>query len=162
VQLTSPQEYQVVFDAVQAGFSPVRVMIPGIILALVGVMLAIAAFRLGSRRAKVIATAVALVMICYGAVWSGMVYRQNAEAYGELRAALEQGRYTRVEGVVTDFQREPRGGRRPERWTVAGHTYELSSFRLPRTPLIPGTVKEGMWVRIADVNGQIARLEIRR
>lgn len=160
--LASLQEYQVVFDAARGAFSPVRLVMPGLFLALVGLAVVAVGRRLRGRLARLTTMVAGLVVAAWAITWTTLVYRENVAANAEVRRALETGAYTTVEGQVTNYTREPRGGRRPERWTVAGHTYELSSFRLPRTPLRPGIVKEGMWVRIAEVNGQIARLEIRK
>lgn len=156
------QEFELVFDAARGGFHPLSLILPGIVLAVVGGIVVGGAFRLRTSRGRAIAGVVGVGAILYAAVWSTFVYRENSAAYERLRTALATGEYTTIEGPVSDFQKETRGGRAPERWTVAGHTYELSSFRLPRTALYPGIVKPGMIVRIAEVDGQIARFEIAR
>jgi len=43
-----------------------------------------------------------------------------------LERALRSGRYRAVEGTVEDFQEADLLRKRPETWTVAGHTYKLS------------------------------------
>lgn len=83
-----------------------------------------------------------------------------------LRTALESGEYTVVEGAVTGFERGDRGGHRDERFTVISggrpYTYAYrSSHSEPGFHESHGPIREGMHVRIADVGGYIARLEVR-
>jgi len=162
VIVASLQQFELVFDATRGGFHPFSLVLPGLVLAAIGIALVIGAFRLRGTTARAIAGSLGALAAIWGGWWSVRVYRENASAYESLRHALETGQYRTIQGPVTDFQAETRGGRRPERWTVDGHTYELSSFRLPRTALYPGIVKPGMVVRIAEVDGQIARFEIAR
>jgi hypothetical protein len=92
--------------------------------------------------------------------------------YVELRVALARGNYQLVEGVVTDFV--PGGDHRSERFTVViprgqyvyQYRYEYSPSNITQgfnqTRPDGGPIREGLRVRIADVHGKIARLEIAR
>lgn len=79
-----------------------------------------------------------------------------------LVSALRERRYVVVQGEVTDFQGTPPLVKGPETWTVAGHRYELGRRGATSGFRERGVVRAGMYVRIADVDGAIARLEIAR
>jgi hypothetical protein len=88
--------------------------------------------------------------------------------YAELRSALARGDFNRIEGVVTDFTPENPAIDRPERFgviTTAGrHEYSISRSIVAQGftggPPYDGLLQEGVLVRIADVDGKIARLEV--
>lgn len=82
-----------------------------------------------------------------------------------LRSRLASGKYERVEGQVTHFVRGDRGGHRDESWTVVSrgkeYRYRYSHSKGgPGFRASAGPVRGGARVRIADVDGHIARLEI--
>jgi hypothetical protein len=85
----------------------------------------------------------------------------------ELRRRLASGEYVRVEGRVTGYVPGDQGGHDDEEWTVesGGRRYRYA-FRAsevgPGYRRTLGPVRLGSRVRIADVDGQIARLELWR
>jgi hypothetical protein len=96
------------------------------------------------------------------AVLAGLV---EFSAHTGLRRALERGDYTVVEGTVSDFVRGDRGGHRDEQFSVRSggrlHTYRYrSSVSRPGFHQSHGPIRAGLRVRIADVDGNIARLEV--
>lgn len=104
-----------------------------------------------------------LVALLLGGSWTWMDHSQTKR----MRDALETGDYTVVEGHVREFERGDRGGHQEERFTIVSdgrrYTYEYtSSRRQPGFHESHGPVREGLFVRIADVDGYIARLEIGR
>jgi hypothetical protein len=79
--------------------------------------------------------------------------------------ALDRGEYTLVEGAVFGLERGDRGGHRDERFSVRSgdrvYTYRYSHSRDERGfHESHGPIREGYRVRIADIDGTIARLEI--
>jgi hypothetical protein len=95
----------------------------------------------------------------------GSAYWLEYSETRRLRDALDTGDYTEVEGHVREFQRGDRGGHRDERFTIVSngrrYTYGYSySRRVPGFHESHGPIREGLFVRIADVDGHIARLEI--
>lgn len=80
------------------------------------------------------------------------------------RRALDQQRYTLVEGVVEHFASPVPGSKGEEAFDVAGHHYSYAAGRLiagyHRTQSEGGSVGAGTHVRIADLNGTILRLEV--
>jgi hypothetical protein len=86
--------------------------------------------------------------------------------YWRLREALRTGRYEVVEGTVTDFVPMPKEGDTKGQFVVNGHHYQHSDHLVTRginnTQSQSGPIRAGLRVRIADVGGKIARLEIAR
>ena len=80
----------------------------------------------------------------------------------KLREALKNGRFTSVEGIVTGLQ--PGDSHRSESFEVAGHLYKYSfssrSAAFNQDAAVGGPIRDGLRVRITDVEGKIARLEI--
>lgn len=85
--------------------------------------------------------------------------------YRALRDALERGGYRTVEGVVAHFVPAEEWGDW-ESFEVDNHRYRYSdTFLVPgyhRTVSRGGAIRSGLHIRIADVHGQIARLEVLR
>jgi hypothetical protein len=87
-------------------------------------------------------------------------------AQASLRRALKDGTYSQVEGVVASLQVD--GRRDDEVWQIQTAArlveYELSGSIITagyrRTQRHGSPVRAGIGVRIADVDGRIARLEI--
>jgi hypothetical protein len=84
-----------------------------------------------------------------------------------LALRVARGHYTRVEGRITQFVRGDPSHLVNESWSVVagGHTYAYSynpftgsGYLGPTSPDKP--LAEGSLVRIADVDGHIARLEV--
>jgi hypothetical protein len=88
--------------------------------------------------------------------------------YAGLRSALARGEFNHVEGVVTGFAPEDPTIKNPGRFGVitadGRHEYSISRSIVSQgfTGGSPydGLLQEGMRVRIADVDGKIARLEV--
>jgi hypothetical protein len=84
-----------------------------------------------------------------------------------LTRALRERSFMQVEGMVEGFVPGDRGGHTKEEWHVnsGGRTYEYrysSSEAIPGFHRSAGPVRGGLRVRIADVNGYIARFEIQK
>lgn len=86
-----------------------------------------------------------------------------------LRHALATGRYTLVEGRVRDFEPDDPAAHRPETWAVESggnlYRYEFNAAEtgpgFHKTSAYGGSpIYQTLRVRIADVDGIIARLEI--
>jgi hypothetical protein len=81
------------------------------------------------------------------------------------RDRLQRKSYSLVEGTVTDFVPGAVNGHPMERFAVNGHEYQYSPYTSSGYSTIAaqgGTIRPGMHVRIADVDGNIVRLEIGR
>ena len=108
--------------------------------------------------------------IIFGISWTLLVGGGLYAQHGQLQRALREGSFVPVEGIVHD---EPSGRARDTdgaSWVVeAGTTAHW--YRYDRSPLAvgyrrsaPGTggLRDGVRVRIADIGGRIARLEVER
>jgi len=153
-----------VYDAAAARFPGWWVAAAGLPAAALGVTL----LRRGARGRST--EMLALLLAIFGGAWvlvTGIgLYAQHAR----LRAALASNAYTPVEGTVYDggagAADDPTGGS----WRVdAGR--ETHWYRYSGSPFTPGyrrtrsgsgPVTAGARVRIADVRGRIARLELAR
>ncbi len=84
----------------------------------------------------------------------------------QLADALRKGEYEIVEGEVVDFVPMPYDGGARESFVVGGHRYDYSDWEATagfnNTQSHGGPIRQGVRVRIADVGGEIARLEIAR
>ena len=100
------------------------------------------------------------VLIC--AIWA--LFGGHSQ-YKALRDALERGEYRVVEGVVDRFAPATEWGA-AESFVVGDHRYEYSDAVVirgyHRTAARGGVIRNGLHVRIADVDGEIAKLEVQR
>lgn len=74
--------------------------------------------------------------------------------------ALRARRFEVVEGTVDEYVGADLLRKTPERWMVSGHRYEFHFGRAHPGFDEIGVIRPGMYVRIADVGGRIARLEV--
>jgi hypothetical protein len=156
--------YRLVYDAVQAGYTDW--WFPAIGVAILVVGLVGPHLRRKERRAlgPWFAHLVAGFALCWvvGAFWT------TYGGYRSMRNALRSGRFTVVEGRVRNFQPSDPGDHGDERWEVesGGRVYRYAYVRSSLTPgfrktsVHGGPVHEGLRVRVADVDGCIARLEV--
>ena len=166
--MTLSFEFAVIYDAARLPFPGWPVAAAGALVAAIGVGIGAYGRRRGSEApmARILATSA----IVFGASWAllvgGGLYAQHAQ----LRDALGEGSVVRVEGIVHD---RPPGGSRDQvgpSWVV--ESGEVAHwYRYDRSPLSvgyrrsgPGTggITNGARVRIADIGGRIARVEVER
>ena len=95
-----------------------------------------------------------------GLVWTAVAFGTSYREYSSLRDALRSGNFEVVQGPVENFVEGD--GRRPESFDVRGHRYSYSWSVIQAGFNSPGLIRPGLEVRIADVNGEIARLEVSR
>ena len=158
--------YRVIYDAAQLRF-------PAWPVAAVGLAVALAGVGLGAylRRRRVTSAAARTVVtsaIIFGVSWSLLVGGALYAQHGQLRSALAEGSYMAVEGVVYDSPQGPAKDVDGKSWVVesgkTAHWYRYDSSPLTvgyrRTAPGMGGVHDGARVRIADVGGRIARLEV--
>lgn len=158
--------YEIVFDVRSEGFR--YWFIPVTCLAFVALFLVRVLWRrahpyTGGSRWRRVEPYVALGLAVLFTVVSSVTMLRERD---QLASALEDGRFVTVEGVVSKFVPMPEDGHPHESFEVAGRRYEYSDYMVTagfnRTQSFGGPVREGLRVRIADVEGTIARLEIAR
>jgi hypothetical protein len=158
--------YVVVYDAARTAFPAWPLASIGLLVAAAGVGLG-AYFRHRAVKSAVAQTVVTSAII-FGVSWSLLVGGGLYAQHGQLRRALQDGSFTRIEGVVYDT---PQGSSRvvdTRSWLVeAGNTAHW--YRYDKSPLAvgyhrpgPGTggLHDGTRVRIADIGGRIAKMEV--
>lgn len=105
------------------------------------------------------------MMVWTGAavLWTISAYSVTRAEYVRLRDALATHRGLLVEGVVTHFKPEPSGGHANEEFDVGERHYSFSDYVVisgyHRSKSHGGAIREGLHVRITDINGQIGRLD---
>jgi hypothetical protein len=162
VLLALPISYEVVFDVAESGY---RYWTHPLLALAITAFVAIVLGRGGRPRSRLLGT-VALVAGTFIAV---VVFALTFKSYQVLRRALDEGRYVTVEGTVISVRPGDRAGNREEVVTVSSggreYRYAFSHSRLTggfdRISARGGPLRVGTRVRIADVQGIIARLEVR-
>jgi hypothetical protein len=156
-------QYAVVFDAADCGFRYWWLSLFLIFPAAGGIWLLLDRRSLHGPLSRPRAAAPYVLLIVGGFVSIDLVLQPFLE-YRSLTIRLNAGQYTVVEGVISDFHAMPSEGHGSERFVVSGHRYEYSDYVLAAgfntTSRSGGPARNGLRVRIADVDGQIARLEV--
>jgi hypothetical protein len=158
--------YHVVYDAAELRFPAWPVASVGLAVALAGVGLGAYFRRRGITSAA--ARTVVTSAIIFGVSWSLLVGGGLYAQHGQLRSALAEQSYVLVEGVVYDSPQGPAKDADGKSWVVeSGKTahwyrYDSSPLAVGYHRSTPGTggLHDGAHVRIADVGGRIARLEV--
>lgn len=163
--------YVTVFDVGQVR-SPA---LPVVAICAVVLVAAIAALIAWRRRARPSgwreAVASPIAVICCMAIGAAPLVMLfvvlEANLLWGLQNALSSGEYEVVEGPIQDFAPGDRRGHQYEHFSVVTggrtHSYWYSHRQSePGFHRSAGPMRAGMHVRIADVNGHIARLEVKQ
>jgi hypothetical protein len=159
--------YQVLFDVAAEGYSTWRFAVTP---ALVGIAMGCLSIwhrvvfsrvgRPGPRFYAAVTGVAAIVVSCFAV----RLAVDTREEYEMLSEALRRGNYRVVEGRVTDFVAGGAGGHGAERFRVGKFQFVYSASSITsafhRTRPYGGPIRDGLLVRIADVKGLIARLEV--
>jgi hypothetical protein len=157
---------EVVYDAAKLAF-------PAWPLALLGLAVAAAGIGLGAyfRQRKIdsgLAQTVVTSAIIFGVSWTLLVGGGLYAQHNQLRRELDEGSFVPVEGVVYDNPPGAMKDAQPNSWVVeagkVAHWYRYDSSPLAvgyrRTGPGTGGLRDGSKVRIADIGGRIARVEV--
>ena len=161
--------YEVIYDAARLRFPAWPVASVGLAVAALGVGLG--AYLRRRAVTSAVARTVVSSAIIFGVSWALLVGGGLYAQHDQLRQALREGSYVRVEGLVYD--RPPGASKDVEgpSWVVEAANQVAHWYRYDGSPLVvgyrrngPGTggIKDGSRVRIADIGGRIARLEVQR
>jgi hypothetical protein len=97
-------------------------------------------------------------------LWTLVSFAASYGEYVSLRHALEAGRYSVVEGEVTDFNPMPRNGKGYESFVVSGKRFIFSDSELTagfnQTTSHGSPIHVGAYVRIAYIGDTVVRLEM--
>ena len=108
----------------------------------------------GSSRAR--------ALLVFAVLWLALTTWSTVVPWLCLRKALQTHTFESVTGSVVDYERADILRKTPERWTVAGRQYEIHHSRVKSGFDAVGIIQSGMYVRLADVNGELARVEVWR
>ena len=161
----SPAPYHLLYDATQVRFPGWPLTLGGLVAALLGVTL-LRTFRGASSGASG-ARMSGLVLTIFGLPCAAVFGLGSWLHHALLRASLEGGEYRVVSVTVHD---QPVGAEDEDSWVVEGdsvsawYRYEgpLEGAGFRRQGPGAGGLHEGSLVRVVDVNGRIARLEVAR
>jgi hypothetical protein len=102
--------------------------------------------------------------VVFASLWTIGASMGPYQEYQGLRRAVRDHTYLVVEGIVTDFVPGRSDGHPPESFNVAGHRYSYSPYVVTsgfnQITARGGPIRPGLRVRIADVHGVMARLEV--
>ena len=160
--------YQVIYDAAAVRFPAWPIASVGLLVAAIGI--GVGAYLRQRALTSAIARTAVTSAIIFGVSWALLVGGGLYAQHGQLRSALEEGSVVRVEGIVYD---SPPGAARDadgKSWVVESGTtahwyrYDSSPLAVGYRRAAPGTggLRDGARVRIADVGGRIARVEVER
>lgn len=149
--------FTVVFDALLQPYRYWWFIAPGLSTAVIGLVLLVIAKRIKAKQLFLILPG---LLIALSALWSLSAFVITYGDYLQLRTALRTGAYRLVEGRVVNFVSSVNR----ESFTVAGRAFTYSPWSVQagfnRTRSRGGPPLNGALVKIAEVHGAIARLEI--
>ncbi len=164
--------YQTVFDLAQAGYKSWWFGTSGLLFLVVAILFlryqriqaALNSSSLLGASPLVGNTAIPKFAIVFAAGWTLIAFGATYPEYRSAREALDTGRYSVVEGQVTDFVPMRYTGHSMERFTVGGQTFKYSDFDVTagfnNTQSHGGPIKLGEFVRVAYIGNVIIRLEV--
>lgn len=162
----NPSACRVVYDASASLFDNWWAPCVGLVFVAIGIaMVRHPGFLRGSKEfVRTFGMLYAGFAVVWTVVAASVVFRDSV---GTARA-LWQGQFQRVEGTVTHFVPGEPGGHGDERWEVVSggrvFRYDYAQYVMGpgyhRTAPYGGEVRDGLHVRVADVDGAIARLEV--
>ena len=164
--------YEVVFDVAEAGYRYWWGPAVGLVFVIIGMCQLIYVYRnfrgaavqpVPSKRAFVLPS----FFTAFALAWTVVALVSTLGDYLNLKEALDCANVETVEGRVTHFRPgSDSRGETHESFVVNESRFEYSWFHATagfnQTKPHGGPVRDGLWVRIAHVNGEIARLEIAR
>ena len=107
----------------------------------------------------------AYFVLVFSIVWTGTAFWLIVPPYLHIQRSYRDGKYSIIEGEVTDFRPMPPGGHGQEFFSVESKSFCYSDFVLApgfnQTALYGGPIKSGIQVRIVYFQDIILRLEIR-
>jgi hypothetical protein len=164
--LALPVNFEVVFDAAEAGYRQWWFPAFGLIFVAIGLGMLVYRRKYPSIERSRWSRIFPHLFTGFAVFWVLITFAITFSDYWELRQSLRSGQFEVIEGTVVDFVPMPAHGHAMESFTVNGHRYEFSDYVVTagfnNTQSHGGPIREGLTVRIADVRGKIARLEIRR
>ncbi|HKO13563.1 MAG TPA: hypothetical protein VJV22_16455 [Acidobacteriaceae bacterium] len=150
-------EFITVYDLAQSSAVNTRDLL--VFAEFIAILLTLALLRPSRRKGAIFAGAVACALMLFASCYQYLQYHSMFDR-------LQRGAYVKVDGTIMDFVPGDPAGHAPESFSVDGHRYSYwSSKDAPGFRMVQGRngfLHNGVHVRIADINGAIARLEVAR
>ena len=113
---------------------------------------------------------IAPLLMLLGGAWTLFAIGATIIPYVGMRLHVARGTYRIAEGIVRDFHAGDSGDHRAESWTLdtpsgpQQYSYTPSILEAGYNQTAPhgGQIRDGVRVRLLDVGGRIAQLEIQR
>jgi hypothetical protein len=158
-------EYRTVFDIVKVGYKSWWFPAAGLILVAVGAGLVLLGPRSPSwSKRPGWNRAIAFGFLGFAVFWTLVTFLSTYSEYAHLRAAVDEGRFRTVEGVVSGFRPMPVSGHSMEHFCVRDECFEYSDYMIiagfNNTSSHGGPIREGMAVRVSYVGDEIVKLEV--
>jgi hypothetical protein len=104
------------------------------------------------------------VYFLFALLWTGFAFSKTLQEYETIKSVLNDGRYSVVEGPVTNFVPMPDSGHGLESFTIDRRRFSYSdyivTFGFNKTASHGGPIREGLYVRITYYGDLILRLEV--
>ena len=163
--MVSAMEFHQVFDVCAAGMRYDGAVRDGVLVVIGVVLVGGISIRLRLRRSssRYLAASGLGLLALVALLWVVNGYMDVVRSQRRLCSRLRAGDFRVVQGLVTSFQPQDSGGHLPESFTVSGVRFSFLShsfqpgYNISRQDGSP--IHDGAMVRIADIDGQIARLE---
>ena len=156
--------FTVVFDVTQQGYRHWTSPAFGLIFVAIGIGLLIHRYYRPARKSAAFPRVFPYLYLGFALMWTTVAFAATFGDYTRLRDAVRSGRCEMVEGAITSFVTMPYQGHAMEHFVVNGHYFEYSDFVVTagfnNTQSHGGPLGEGRRVRICNVGGEIARLEV--
>jgi hypothetical protein len=156
--------FTVVFDVTQQGYRDWTFPAFGLIFVAIGIGVLVHDHYRGVRKSTALRRFFPYFYLGFALIWTTVTFATTFTDYIRLRNAVRSGRCEIVEGTIADFVPMPYQGHAMEHFVVNGHYFEYSDFVVTagfnNTQSHGGPLGEGRRVRICNVGGEIARLEI--
>jgi hypothetical protein len=135
----------------------------GMIPLLLGALIAVGKYKLRWKQPRWVFVGACRV---FGLVWCLTVGFSVISSDRKAITSYEQGKYSLVEGIVTDFRPMPYEGHQDECFSVGTHRFCYSDYGVSpgfhNAASHGGPIREGLPVRVAYLDGDILRLDVAR
>jgi hypothetical protein len=160
--------FKIVFDAAHQGYAAGWFPAYGLIFVVIGALLVFAPqlmqrimpAGLQSRSRRIFSW----FFFIFALSWTLVTFFGTYGGYSNARNALDSGKYSVVEGPVTQFVPMPYTGHSEESFVVGGKRFSYSDFIVTsgfhNTASHGGPIRAGLYVRVSYVGNVILRLEI--
>jgi len=160
--------FRTVFDAAHAGYSTWSFPAFGLIFVCVGALLvfrpALMLKIMPSGLQGRARTVFSWFFLIFAVLWTAVSFAATYVQYQTVTTALQNGRYSVVEGPVTDFVPMPYTGHSEESFVVGNRIFSYSDYIVTsgfhNTASHGGPIKAGLYVRVTYLGNLILRLEV--